>query len=513
MLVLWLLYAVAVSLVLCVAAVAAERGLRLLDLPARGVWLAAMAGGIGLPLSAYFVGPLSLHIGTWLGSGGLTEAGSAGVAGTGLTETLRTNLTSMGGRSGTGGVDWAPIAVLQDIAASLEGPLFIFWIAVSAILLVRLAIEGVWLHRGQQWQQTELHGRTVLVTEEDGPALAGVLRPVILVPEWFFELSADLRELALRHEEAHRSAGDPWLVLGAEIARALLPWNPGVHWAAERLRRATELDCDRRLLQDGTNPARYGRLLVTVGSRSLGPSVAGRVALGERTSDLRRRITMLRQTSESWTPLRLAGVAVVILAGVALACEMPVPPVEEKPPAEPQRDVRQVATSDEGSDVLEDALHPDAPGAPLVVVDGEAANEPLDLNALSVERVEVVKGEAATRRYGRRAANGVVRIKTTEGNPSTGIGSRSVEPRTPSHSNSPSLRALTGSGEYQRPKGVGTSPLIIVDGAVIGSRSDLEEFSERGIERIEVVKGQAARALYGDRARDGVIQITTSNGG
>ena len=222
---------------------------------------------------------------------------------------------------------------------------------------------------------------------------------------------------------------------------------------------------------------------------------------------------MLRQTSKSWTPLRLAGVAVVILAGVALACEMPVPPVEEKSSADPQRDVRQVAASDEGSDILEDALHPDAPGAPLVVVDGEAANEPLDLNALSVERVEVVKGEAATRKYGRRAANGVVRITTTEGNPSTGGGNRSVEPRTQSTSNSPALRALTGSDQNQLPKGMGTSPLIVVNGAVIGSRSDLKEFNERGIERIEVVKGQPARALYGDRARDGVIQITTSNGG
>lgn len=511
--VLWLLYAVAVSLVLCVAAVAAERGLRLLDLPARGVWLAAMAGGIGLPLSAYFVGPLSLHIGTWLGSGGPTAAGSVGVAGTGITEALRSALTPMGGGPGTGGVDWAPIAVLQDIAVSLEGPLLIVWIAVSVILLVRLAIEGFWLHRGQQWQQTELHGRTVFVTEEDGPALSGVIRPVILVPEWFLELSSDLRELALRHEEAHRSAGDPWLVLGAEIARALLPWNPGIHWAVARLRRATELDCDRRLLRDGTDPARYGRLLVTVGSRSLGPGVAGRIALGERTSDLKRRIIMLRQTSKSWTPLRLAGVAVVILAGVTLACEMPVPPVEEKPTAELQRDVKQVTTSNEGSEILEDALHPDAPGTPLVMVDGEVANEPLDLTAVSVERVEVVKGEAATRRDGRRAANGVVRITTTEGNPSTGAGSRSVESRTPSHSNSSSLRALTGSDQNQLPEGVGTSPLIIVDGAVIGSRSDLGGFSELGIERIEVVKGQPARALYGDRARDGVIQITTANGG
>jgi TonB-linked SusC/RagA family outer membrane protein len=58
------------------------------------------------------------------------------------------------------------------------------------------------------------------------------------------------------------------------------------------------------------------------------------------------------------------------------------------------------------------------------------------------------------------------------------------------------------------------SPMYVVDGVVLGSTfggttADLESLD---IEKIEVVKGAAAAALYGSRAAAGVISITTSRG-
>jgi TonB-dependent SusC/RagA subfamily outer membrane receptor len=39
----------------------------------------------------------------------------------------------------------------------------------------------------------------------------------------------------------------------------------------------------------------------------------------------------------------------------------------------------------------------------------------------------------------------------------------------------------------------------------------MEDLNPGDIDRIEVIKGDAARALYGERAAGGVIQITTKH--
>ncbi len=55
-----------------------------------------------------------------------------------------------------------------------------------------------------------------------------------------------------------------------------------------------------------------------------------------------------------------------------------------------------------------------------------------------------------------------------------------------------------------------TSPLIVVDGVILGNSSvDIESLD---VESIEVLKGAAAAGLYGSRAGSGVIQIRTRRG-
>ncbi|MDA0949572.1 MAG: SusC/RagA family TonB-linked outer membrane protein, partial [Proteobacteria bacterium] len=57
---------------------------------------------------------------------------------------------------------------------------------------------------------------------------------------------------------------------------------------------------------------------------------------------------------------------------------------------------------------------------------------------------------------------------------------------------------------------VGSSPLIIMDGVII--TTSLADINADDIESIEVVKGAAASALYGSRAGNGVISITSKRG-
>ena len=53
----------------------------------------------------------------------------------------------------------------------------------------------------------------------------------------------------------------------------------------------------------------------------------------------------------------------------------------------------------------------------------------------------------------------------------------------------------------------GPEPLIYVDGVRIQGRDGLNLIDPNTIDRIEVVKGGAARELFGDEAVGGVIQI------
>lgn len=59
-------------------------------------------------------------------------------------------------------------------------------------------------------------------------------------------------------------------------------------------------------------------------------------------------------------------------------------------------------------------------------------------------------------------------------------------------------------------EGRGQGPLVIVDGVI--SQGDLQDINPQDIESVEVVKGAAAASLYGSRAGNGVIQITTRSG-
>lgn len=58
--------------------------------------------------------------------------------------------------------------------------------------------------------------------------------------------------------------------------------------------------------------------------------------------------------------------------------------------------------------------------------------------------------------------------------------------------------------------GRGQEPLYIIDGVV--SQGGLQDINPQDIENIEVVKGAAASSMYGSRAGNGVIQITTRSG-
>ena len=68
----------------------------------------------------------------------------------------------------------------------------------------------------------------------------------------------------------------------------------------------------------------------------------------------------------------------------------------------------------------------------------------------------------------------------------------------------PSVR-IRGLGSFS-----GTAPLYVIDGVPMGTT--IRDFSPNDIETIQVLKDASAAAIYGSRAANGVIIITTKNG-
>ena len=93
-----------------------------------------------------------------------------------------------------------------------------------------------------QWTGENAQGRSVLLSEEWGPAVVGFLKPQIVLPRWCRDLDDDDLDLILDHEAEHLRAGDLRLLLVAGILPILAPWNLPIWWQLGRLRIAVEGD-------------------------------------------------------------------------------------------------------------------------------------------------------------------------------------------------------------------------------------------------------------------------------
>jgi hypothetical protein len=152
----------------------------------------------------------------------------------------------------------------------------------------------------------------VLVAPDAGPAVAGLLRPRIVVPTWSLQAPEPQQRDVLAHERSHLEAGDPRLIALAVTLLALMPWNPLLWWQFHRLRRAIEVDCDARVLRGGRDLVAYCETLLHVGQCQA--SRIGLVpAMSESGSFLEQRIKLMLTKRNQW-----AGVSALVLVCASL---------------------------------------------------------------------------------------------------------------------------------------------------------------------------------------------------
>jgi len=206
------------------------------------------------------------------------------------------------------------------------------WFAGATILLTRFAINLRKLHRLRRASHAVTtpgllaavahFGRSIRVWRSDAvstPVTWGIVRPVILVPVGFEELPAESRDAVIRHEVAHIQAHD-FLMRGlAEIARALIWFQPLIWIVFRKLREEQELACDNSVLAAGGKPSAYARLLLDWDARR---GMVSLVAVGiAHRSCLKRRLYALLDPDLRRD--RVAGAQVAGALILALAVALP----------------------------------------------------------------------------------------------------------------------------------------------------------------------------------------------
>ena len=222
------------------------------------------------------------------------------------------------------------------------------WLAASAIFALWLvAIQYRLRRRLRVFQSRIVDGEPVLVSSAFGPAVVGVVRPQIVLPEWALAIDERERRIIVAHETEHRAARDPLLATVALFVVAALPWNAALWWQLRRLRLAIEMDCDRRVVsRHGHDPHSYGMLLLATRERASRFMPA--MAMAAMRSGLGRRLEALVDGRPQSAARRLGALAAAVVLAVAIAC-VPAPRlstaranVAAEPAPEPPRDSSRV---------------------------------------------------------------------------------------------------------------------------------------------------------------------------
>ena len=293
----WMLYAIVVSLLMGLAALALERSSQIRQRPTRWLWATCMVASLAIPFiptRASVQIPETAHADRATSSENLTPPQTTAI------EASRFTLPLIS-------ADQTPLS--EGVSTLLD------WTWRTASMTFALVILASTAHlswRRRRWDRDQMAGTAVYISEDCGPAVVGFLRPHIVVPRWLTKSSPGEQELVIAHERSHLGAYDTQLLTIAVCLLACMPWNPMLWWQLRRLRLAIEIDCDARVLSLGYPVAGYSETLISVGERQSASYAMAMASYGSKSFLEQRIHNMLRKKT------RHARVSALVLAGLGV---------------------------------------------------------------------------------------------------------------------------------------------------------------------------------------------------
>ena len=349
------------------------------------------------------------------------------------------------------------------------------------------------------------------------------------------DLEEDGREILI-HEMAHIQNRHSIDLLVADICIFFQWFNPGIWLLKQELQNIHEYEADETVINEGIDAKDYQLLLIkkAVGTRLYS------MANSFNHSKLKKRITMmLKEKSNPWARLKylyvlpLAAIAVTAFARPEISEKM------EEISAVKVNDLAEIVEKKSEENVVKELVDTtknkvvvvgyrtekkdsvltsgkkkvaisvqgiSGEGKPLVIINGKESDREV-VNALNPERIEsvsVIGPEKAIKIYGEKAKDGVMDIKLYS---EKKFAPRKIEIEGINKTRLDALNSGAKSWGATFRSADGGKPLVIIDGKEATGDDPLANISPDRIRSISVLKDKTALAAYGDKGKNGVVEV------
>ena len=433
---------------------------------------------------------------------------------------LETTPANVGAVQETSAISWVQIVLLVYLA----GILFLACRNIySLICLFRLVHSG---------KHEKLEKGVTLVVHNQEIVPFSWMKYIVISRK---DLEENGREILI-HEMAHIHHRHSVDLLVADICIFFQWFNPGAWLLKQELQNIHEYEADETVINEGVNAKEYQLLLIkkAVGTRLYS------MANSFNHSKLKKRITMmLKEKSNPWA--RLKYLYVLPLAAIAVTA-FARPEISEKVEeisAVKVNDLAEIVEKKSEENVVKEPIDTtknkvvvvgyrtekkdsvltsgkkkvaisvqgiSGEGKPLVIINGKESEREV-VNALNPERIEsvsVIGPEKAIKIYGEKAKDGVMDIKLYS---EKKFAPRKIEIEGINKTRLDALNSGAKSWGATFRSADGGKPLVIIDGKEATGDDPLANISPDRIRSISVLKDKTALAAYGDKGKNGVIEV------
>ena len=433
---------------------------------------------------------------------------------------LEATPANVGAVQETSAISWVQVVLLVYLA----GILFLACRNIySLICLFRL------IHSGKH---EKLEKGVTLVVHNQEIAPFSWMKYIVISRK---DLEENGREILI-HEMAHIHHRHSVDLLVADICIFFQWFNPGAWLLKQELQNVHEYEADETVINEGVNAKEYQLLLIkkAVGTRLYS------MANSFNHSKLKKRITMmLKEKSNPWA--RLKYLYVLPLAAIAVTA-FARPEISEKVEeisAVKVNDLAEIVETKSEENVVKELVDTtknkvvvvgyrtekkdsvltsgkkkvaisvqgiSGEGKPLVIINGKESDREV-VNALNpecIESVSVIGPEKAIKVYGEKAKDGVMDIKLYS---EKKFAPRKIEIEGINKTRLDALNSGAKSWGATFRSADGGKPLVIIDGKEATGDDPLANISPDRIRSISVLKDKTALAAYGDKGKNGVIEV------
>ena len=437
------------------------------------------------------------------------------------------NATEAGARAETATVIWIQVALLVYLAGIV---FFAFRNVYSLVRLLMLLKSGKKEDIGSYLPGRK--ERVTLIVHNCDIAPFSWMGYIVISRK---DLEENGREILI-HELAHIHNRHSWDLLVADVCIFFQWFNPASWLLKQELQNIHEFEADETVIKEGVDAKQYQLLLIkkAVGTRLYS------MANSFNHSKLKKRITMmLKEKSNPWA--RLKYLYVLPLAAIAVTA-FARPEISEKVEeisAVKVNDLAEIVETKSEENVVKELVDTtknkvvvvgyrtekkdsvltsgkkkvaisvqgiSGEGKPLVIINGKESDREV-VNALNPERIEsvsVIGPEKAIKVYGEKAKDGVMDIKLYS---EKKFAPRKIEIEGINKTRLDALNSGAKSWGATFRSADGGKPLVIIDGKEATGDDPLANISPDRIRSISVLKDKTALAAYGDKGKNGVIEV------